>query len=171
MPPVGPGQVADHERSAAAVCSTMLGDNGGTAAQSQRRHIARREPASSPDGLVGIALLKLHPDARADRRHHVDPHRGAGRAGQRRACLAPARRHQSEHVRNDAHDPSAQLGIDILHHGAAVLAVKPFRLAGFAHTGTFGVVRDQPVAAELEALLVFTALDVMRDAVDVIETS
>src|SRR5262249_48469231 len=107
--------------------------------------VGRCETASGPDRFVRITLLEFDPHPRTDRRHEVRSHRGAGGPGERDAGFTPARRHESEHIGDFAHDPAAQFGVDIQYQRSAVLAVKALeRVAGLVHTGTLGVREMRP---------------------------
>src|SRR3569832_104293 len=119
----------------------------------KQRHLGRRAPiAADPDWKVGIALLDLHPYAAAFQRQcehaHVD-------AGDRHAGHGPARQHHVRHVGHHRLDAADLHGVDVVHHGAAVLAEE---FLGLAHGGTLGTVDNRPLRASVKFCLYWPRL-------------
>jgi len=88
----------------------------------QKRCLAFGPVAAGPDGVVGIALLELDPDARADR-GHSERRSAAHRKG--RAWHRPAQRDYGN-VTNRGHDSAKHEGVDVVLDRSAILAVEAF---------------------------------------------
>ena len=119
----------------------------GDACERERRHFRDGAPeAADPDRRVGIALLELDPHAGADLRHDVD---AAHLAGDRNARHGPRRQRDAGDVRHDHLNAADLLGIDVVDHRRAVLAVIALggeELGeGKAHGGT--ILMATPLAA------------------------
>ena len=78
MPPVGPGRSLITIVFCSVVCSTMFGSPGTPASASAGTSAAMPHQPPTQIGTIRIALLELHPDARADLRHHERAHLLAG---------------------------------------------------------------------------------------------
>src|SRR6185503_7479183 len=92
------------------------------------------------DRSIRIALLKLHPDSRADRRHHVNAHWWTSWSSERNAGFGPGGWQQTHHVGYDKLKSSGLQRVDVLQDGAAILS----EVFSLAHTSTFGVVVIKP---------------------------